>query len=140
VSVLLDSSLLVPVVVAKHPDHAQARAWYQQQAARTEMLATTHALAEVFNVVSGFYRVPHAECRHLLTRLRRELGLVSLSQADYMAAIELTMQVGRSGPTVYDALHVAGFQKSGATHLVYCDERSFPSLLPSSTLVNPLVR
>ncbi len=56
------------------------------------MMATTHALAEVFNVTSGFFQMPHEECRRIIARLRREIALVSLSQADYMAAIEMTMQ------------------------------------------------
>ena len=137
-SLLLDSSVLVRAVVASHPDHAVVDAWYTARLAETELLATTHALAETFKVVSGAYRAPHAECRRIVARLRRDLTLVALHPADYLSAIEMTMRAGRSGPTVYDALHVAGAVRAGATHVAACDLRSFPFLLPPAQLVNPL--
>ena len=65
-SLLLDTSVLVRVVVRLHPDHRAARGWYAERLADTELFATTHALAETFNVVSGFYRAPHAECRRIV--------------------------------------------------------------------------
>ena len=89
-------------------------------------------------MVSGAYRAPHAECRRIVARLRRDLTLAALHPANYLSATEMTMRAGRSGPTVYDALHVAGAIRAGATHVAACDLRSFPFLLPPAQLVNPL--
>ena len=137
-SLLLDSSLIVRAVVQKHSDHARALAWVSKSVSETELLCTTHALAETFSVMSGFFSVPHAECRATLTSIRSVFGIVELGEEEYASATEMTMRVGRSGGAVYDALHVAGFEKVGAEQLVHCDEKSFPFLLPESRRFNPL--
>lgn len=137
-STLVDTSVIVRAVVGAHEDHEPVAAWLRAHLTRTSVVTSTHALAETFNVLSGRMQVPHAECRRLVARIRREFQLVSLAQGDYADAIEMTMNAGRSGPTVYDALHVVAANKAGATRVAACDARSFPFLLPPSRFFNPL--
>ena len=137
-SLLLDTSFVVRAVVTKHPDHGPALAWATARAAETALLCTSHALAETFAVASGYFALSHAECRAVVGSLRRTLGVVDLGEAEVASAIERTMRAGRSGGAVYDALHVAGFEKAGAERLVHCDDRSFPFLLPAAQRINPL--
>lgn len=137
-SVYVDSSVIVRYVAAAHEDNAAVKSWLQALAARTEIVTSTHALAEVFKVISTLFRYPPAQSLSTITSIRRTFRIVTLLEAQYVEAIELTLSKGFAGGAVYDALHIAAAARAGATRVASCDERSFPRMLPPSRFVNPL--
>ncbi len=138
--IYVDTSILVRASVARADRHAEALEWIDGAGAETGLATSTHALAELFSVVSGFFQTPHDVSRRIVARVRQRFSIVTLDEGSYLDAIERTMQIGRSGPTVYDALHVVAADKVGATRLASADEKSFPFLLPASMFVNPIRR
>lgn len=133
-STFLDSSVLIPLGVGRHPNHAAVVAWYQQQAG---MLTSAHALAETFNVWTGRYGVPPDEAARTLRQWSGVLTVVALSTADYLDALDEAARLGVSGATVYDGLHARAATLGKARTIATYNVRHYARLWPTAALVTP---
>jgi predicted nucleic acid-binding protein len=100
-----DSSVLVPVFYADHPHHAASAAAFIA-AGKEDSFCALHTLAEVYATLTGLPLRPRITGRDGIVILKQILGrltLVSLSEAEYIAAIE-EISATITGGATYDAL------------------------------------
>ncbi len=106
--VALDTSVIVAAVVEGHPHHARA-SWWMRTRQKLERIASWHAYAEVWAVLTALPiepRVSGEVAAAVLERVRRSVGFVAPRSATYPSAVaRCNARALRSG-AVYDALHL----------------------------------
>jgi predicted nucleic acid-binding protein len=125
-----DSSVLVSVFYADHPNHdASTRIFLT---ADKEDFCALHTVAEVYTTLTGLPvrpRITGPEGVAIVKQIRERLTLVSLSEQEYVATLE------SSSPTVvgnaaYDALIASCAVKAGARILLTWNIKHFMRLGP----------
>jgi predicted nucleic acid-binding protein len=108
--------MLVAGMVAAHPRHEFARPWLKRaRLGQLDGIVTAHSLAETYHVMTmlpGPLRLtPPAAWSLIRENVRAPLRVVSLTPAEYTAALARTAELGLSGGVVFDALHAAVARK-----------------------------
>jgi len=137
--VIYDTSVLVPALVAPHPQHAAARGCLAKaHATRHKMLVCSHTLAECYSVLTSLPvrpRIPPGTALHLIEEsVRRAATVVDLNADDYGEVLAGLAKLGLPGGIVYDALVLQAARKSRATVLVTLNPSDFVRLLPPSSV------
>jgi predicted nucleic acid-binding protein len=132
-----DTSALVPVFYADHPDHdASAQAFLA--APKSQTFCGLHSLGELYAVLTGLPlrpRIRGSVGAEIVRQVRERLTVVSLSEQEYVAAIE-AVQESIVGGAVHDAIIAAAAVKCGAEVLLTWNLRDFQRLpLPNANLV-----
>jgi toxin FitB len=120
VTVAVDTSVAVPLLVRSHRDHAVVVRWWSGQ----EIALSGHALAETYSVLTrlpGDARLAPADAARLL-KARFSTPLV-LSSARTRKLPDTLSRLGIAGGAVYDAL-VALAAKEHGTSLATRDARA----------------
>lgn len=135
VRVLFDSSVLIPGLLGIHPHHrAAAAALDLVHRGEIHGLASTHALAETFAMLSGLPLRPPPDPAALLSLLRTAVvarfEIVPLDLDDYMAVLEEMPAGGFRGRILYDALHLRAARKARAAEILTYNLRDFRRLAP----------
>ncbi len=138
-SVLFDTSALVAVLIAQHPEHDSARACFINHQTNGYICVSTHGLAELFAVLT---RIPHwrvsvEQARQIIHSLRPHVTVVALDEDDYMWAIDRMVSLGIAGGAIYDCLHARAALKAEATTIYTFNTKHFARL---GDEVNALVR
>jgi predicted nucleic acid-binding protein len=108
VKALFDTSVIIAVLLPKHPSHAPCFA--QLQAAELNQIQgylSTHSLAEVYSVMTRIPsqpRISPQEAQLLLERCLQYLKAVPLETADYRAVIAQMITLNLPGGGIFDAL------------------------------------
>jgi toxin FitB len=111
VTVALDTSVAVPLLVRSHHDHAAVVRWWNGQ----EVTLAGHALAETYSVLTrlpGDARLAPADAARLLTA-RFSAPLV-LSSSRTRKLPDTLAGLGIAGGAVYDALVALAAKEHGA--------------------------
>lgn len=116
-NVFFDTSVLVPAVVDQLSNHAASFACFAQYTTDEHTAyCSTHALAEAYAVLTALplpRRISSHDARDLIENsFLPRLTVVSLLESDYVAAIKVVAERGRTGGSVYDALHVIAAKKA----------------------------
>jgi toxin FitB len=120
VTIAVDTSVAVPLLVRSHHDHAAVVHWWNGQ----DITLTGHALAETYSVLTrlpGDARVAPSDAARLLNA-RFSAPLV-LSSSRTRALPDTLSRLGIAGGAVYDAL-VALAAKEHAAALATRDARA----------------
>jgi toxin FitB len=111
VTIAVDTSVAVPLLVRSHYDHASVVRWWDGQ----EVALTGHALAETYSVLTrlpGDARLTPADAARLL-KARFSPALV-LSSSNACKLPETLSRLGIAGGAVYDALVALAAKEHGA--------------------------
>jgi toxin FitB len=111
VTVAIDTSVAVPLLVRSHQHHAQVVRWWDGQ----ELALSGHALAETYSVLTrlpGDARLAAGDAARLLNaRFTTPLVL----SGEYARKVHATLsQLGIAGGAVYDALVALAAREHGA--------------------------
>jgi predicted nucleic acid-binding protein len=121
-----DSSVLIPVSYADHPHHAVSAAVFLT-ASKNDSFCALRTLGEVYAVLTGMPLRPRISGKDgiaILKQIRERLALVSLTEDEYVSAIE-TVSSSIIGGAAYDALIARCAVKSGAEVLFTSNLRDF---------------
>ncbi len=119
-TVAVDASVAVPLLVRSHRDHAAVVRWWSGQ----EVALSGHALAETYSVLTrlpGDARLAPADAARLLNARFSPPLVLSSSQTRKLP--EMLSRLGIAGGAVYDAL-VALAAKQHQTALATRDARA----------------
>lgn len=104
--VFLDSSVLVAAFYAHHEHHAASFSLFVAQNKRSGCTAA-HCLAEVYSVLTGMPgkdRVSPDEALLFIGNVRERLALITLTDVEYIDALEQAAALLIAGGGIYDAL------------------------------------
>jgi predicted nucleic acid-binding protein len=121
-----DSSVLVPVFYADHPHHDVSKRAFLSASKETSFCALA-TLGEVYSVLTGLPvrpRITGGDAIDVLRQIRDRLTLVTLTENEYVAAIE-AVAATIVGGAVYDALIAHCAVKAGADVLLTWNQRDF---------------
>lgn len=111
-TVALDTSVAVPLLVRSHHDHASVTRWWGGQ----EVALSGHALAETYSVLTrlpGDARLAPADAATLLKTRFATPFILSTSLARKMP--DTLSRLGIAGGAVYDALVALAAKEHGAS-------------------------
>jgi predicted nucleic acid-binding protein len=121
-----DSSVLVPVFYADHPQHAVSTAVFLT-ARKEDFFCALRTLGEVYAVLTGLPVRPRISGKDgiaILKQIRERLTLISLTEDEYFLALE-TVSTSIIGGAAYDALIARCAVKAGAEVLLTWNLRDF---------------
>ena len=102
-----------------------------------EPISNSHALAETFATLTGFYKVPTEAAAELTLGLKAVVAIEPLSQRDYETAISEARQRGIMGGGIYDSLHATFARRKGARRIITCNPSHFAHAAPELEVVVP---
>jgi len=111
VTVAIDTSVAVPLLVRSHRDHAAVVRWWSGQ----ELALSGHALAETYSVLTrlpGDARLAPADAARLMNARFSSPLMLSSSRARKLP--DMLSRLGLAGGAVYDALVALAAQQHGA--------------------------
>jgi len=133
-----DSSVLIPVFYADHPQHAISANLFR--VAGKDDFCALRTLGEVYTALTGLPlrpRITGPEGLAIVRQIRERLTLISLSEAEYLSALERASSETIVGAAAYDALIAQCALKVGAEVLLTWNVRDFTRLGPAvARLVN----
>lgn len=133
-SVLFDTSVLVPAVISELPQHAKA-APLLRAAHRDAFCVATHALAELYAALTTLPlspRLTSGQAQALIQQnVMAKAEIVPLNADDYEEVIDRMTRLGLSGGAVYDALHVRAAEKAQVGKLYTFNGRDFRRMPPA---------
>jgi predicted nucleic acid-binding protein len=130
VSKFFDSSVLVPVFYADHEHHEASTSVYLT--ANKDDFCARRSLGEVYATLTGLPvrpRITGPEAVSLVGQIRERLTLVSLSDAEYLSALE-SASPAIIGGAFYDWLIATCAIKAGATTLITWNVKHFSRFGP----------
>ena len=122
-----DTSALVAALLTNHPQHA----WASQQRREAQARAMgVQSLAETFKVLSAHPHsmMPLADVQKVMHALCKQLEVMALDAADYLAATRRCADLGLPGGAIYDTLLAQAALKAGASALVTLNPKHFSRL------------
>lgn len=124
-----DSSVLIPVFYADHPHHAVCTKLFLD-AGKSDFCAL-RTLGEVYATLTGLPlrpRITAPEGLSIVKQIRERLTLITLSEQEYVSALELASSATIVGAAAYDALIAYCAAKAGAATLLTWNVRDFTRL------------
>ncbi len=130
--VAFDTSVLVPALVAAHPNHLRSLHWLEAVVAgEIEGVASLHAAAETWSVLTRLPLTPAVSpetARRVLERLGQQLVWLAPDEGIYSVAIERCAARGLTSGAVFDALHMATAEAARADALLTYNRGDFTRL------------
>ncbi len=126
---LFDTSALVAIVHEPHEEHD--RAWLALEA-HPQSVVSTHALAEVYSVLTGMKVAPRVSptvAFRAVTSITESFEVINLDQADYLWCLQEADHRHVQGGGFYDLLHVRAADKAGASQILTFNVRHFERLV-----------
>jgi predicted nucleic acid-binding protein len=127
-----DSSILVPVFYADHPQHAPSTKLFLE--AGKSHFCALRTLGEVYATLTGLPlrpRITGPEGINIVNQMRERVTLVTLSEQEYVFALKLASSGTIVAATAYDALIGHSALKAGADVLLTWNVRDFTRLGPA---------
>jgi predicted nucleic acid-binding protein len=135
--VLLDTSVLIAAVIAKHDAHAKAFPLLQRvQNGKDEGFVAAHSLAEMYAILTKIpppYR--HSPEQALLSieeNVLKHFKISSLAGSDYAALIREAAVAGIQGGTIYDALLLKSAEKANPDRIYTLNLKHFLAVAPKN--------
>lgn len=135
----LDTSVLVPALLAGHPFHPIARPWLA--AATQRRIAAhvaLHAAAETWSVLTRVAlpeRVPPAVARSVLARVLDAVECGAPDRMIYDRAVELCIEAGLRSGAIFDALHLASAEAAHCDVMLTLNPRDFDRFVQTSVTI-----
>jgi predicted nucleic acid-binding protein len=123
----LDTGMLVGVLLEDHPEHAACVSAIENF---EEPFTNSHALAETFATLTGFYKMPPGAAAELTLSLRDFLTVEPLQAGDYQSAIGEARSRGVMGGGIYDSLHATFARRKKALRIILATRRTSNTSLP----------
>jgi predicted nucleic acid-binding protein len=124
-----DSSVLIPVFYADHSQHAPSAKSFLE--AGRDGFCALRTLGEVYATLTGLPlrpRISGPEATSIVKQIRDRLTLISLSEQEYVSALEQASAGAIVGAAAYDALIAHCALKAGADVLLTWNVRDFTRL------------
>jgi predicted nucleic acid-binding protein len=124
-----DSSVLVPVFYADHPQHASSTKLFLT--AGKEDFCALRTLGEVYATLTGLPvrpRITGPEGMSIVRQITERLTVVALGEREYISALESAASGAIVGAAVYDALIAHCALKADAEVLLTWNVRDFTRL------------
>lgn len=121
-----DSSVLIPVFYARHPQHASSTKAFL--AAGKDDFCALRTLGEIYATLTGLPlrpRITGPEGVKIVQQVRERLTLVTLSDREYVSALVTASAGAIVGSAVYDVLIAHCALKAGAGTLLTWNVRDF---------------
>lgn len=129
---VLDSTVLIAALAARHPLHAPCRRWLIAASTPGAYRCTTHALAETFRVLVALPVAPRHDAaairQAIRTNLIPRLDPIALTTNDYDRAMDAVCASPLGPGAIYDALHLVAADRIQATALITSNHRHFAAL------------
>ncbi len=130
--IAFDTSVLVAAVLSTHRDHARAVVWLSAvSTGALEGVVSVHALGELWSVLTKLPVSPPISAtmaretvNDVLTRFEAE----PLTLQIYREALDRCTSKGLRSGAIFDALHLATAEATGAAALLTFNERDFARL------------
>lgn len=142
--VLFDSSVLIALIVKKHPAYQEASEAYKDFSDKNaDFFVTTHSLAEVFRNLSwgvGYLNYSSTEAYEIIKKtILPVFKRINLIESDYLEVLSYMKQKNLTGSIVYDALIARASQKADADALLTFNIKDFRrvSTLTKAKLIVP---
>lgn len=142
-SVLLDTSVLIPALVPALAQHEKAFPHLASaHRGETRLIISSHALAECYSSLTTLPVSPAVtpgQARRLIKENIANVAdeIVELGGDEYLKVLQRMTDLGLESGTVYDALHVRCAEKAAADELRTFNGRDFRRMPPTdpTTLV-----
>ncbi len=134
---LFDTSIIIAALVESHPMHARAFPWLKRAKAKEfELVIASHTLAELYAVLSTLPIKPKISSavawRLIHENIETISKIVSLTPAEYCAAVKQISESGLTGGIVYDALIAKVAQKAKVERLLTFNSKDFERVWPGN--------
>ena len=130
----LDTGIMVGAVLKSHPEHLACLAALEVS---VRPFTNTHAMAETFATLTGFYKVPTDAATELTLSLRDSVVVEALALADYETAIREARSRGVMGGGIYDSLHATFARRKKAVQIVTRNPSHFQHVAPDIEILTP---
>ena len=133
-----DTSVLVPVFYARHPQHSSSARVFL--AAGKDDFCALRTLGEIYATLTGLPlrpRITGPEGLKIVQQVRERLTLVTLSEREYVSALETASARAIVGSAVYDVFIAHCALKAGAEILLTWNVRDFRRF---GSAIAPLVK
>lgn len=127
-----DSSVLIPVFYADHPQHVSSTKLFLD--AGKDDFCALRTLGEVYATLTRLPlrpRVTGPEGISIVKQIQQRLTLIALSEGEYLSTLELASSGAIVGAAVYDALIAHCALKADADVLLTWNVRDFARLGPA---------
>ena len=128
----LDSSIIVPALLARHPNHQDCFHLVNAHA-----VTSCHALAESFSTLNGQYKVANFKVTEMIERFAEVAQLETILPTDYLAVIKEARTRGIQGGLIYDAIHAAVARRLGVEKVFTYNLSDFKHVAPDLNVVSP---
>jgi len=130
----LDTGIMVGAVLKSHPEHLACLAALEVS---VRPFTNTHAMAETFATLTGFYKVPTDVGTELTLSLRDSVAVEALELADYETAIREARSRGVMGGGIYDSVHATFARRKKAIQIVTRNPSHFQHVAPDIEILTP---
>ncbi len=130
----LDTGILVGAVLKSHPEHRVCISVLEDC---PRPFTNSHALAESFATLTGFYKVPTNVASELTLGLRNAVMVEPLAWVDYETAIQEARSRGVMGGGIYDSLHATFARRKKAVQIVTRNPSHFQHVAPDIEILSP---
>lgn len=127
-----DSSVLIPVFYAGHPQHSSSAKLFLD--AGKDDFCALRTLGEVYATLTRLPlrpRITGPEAMSIVKQIQQRLTLIALSEGEYLSALELASSGAIVGAAVYDALIAHCALKAEADVLLTWNVRDFSRFGPA---------
>jgi predicted nucleic acid-binding protein len=137
VRILLDTSVLIAAVIAKHDSHAKAFPVLERvQNEKDEGFVAAHSLAEMYAILTKlpppFRHSPEQAFLSIEENVLKHFKISSLTGNDYTALIRESAVLGIQGGTIYDAVLLKAAEKVNPDRIYTLTLKHFLALAPKS--------
>jgi len=130
----LDTGIIVGAVLGSHPEHAACLSALQDS---ERPFTNSHALAETFATLTGFYKVPTEVAAELTLSLCDSIDVEALALVDYERSIREARTRGVMGGGIYDSLHATFARRKKAVQIVTRNPSHFQHVAPDIEILTP---
>ena len=130
----LDTGIMVGAVLRSHPEHEACLSALEDF---ERPFTNSHALAETFATLTGFYKVPAEAASELTLALRDSIEVEALSLADNETSIREARSRGVMGGGIYDSLHATFARRKKAVRIVTRNPSHFQHVAPDIEILTP---
>ena len=135
--VLLDTSVLIAAVIAKHDSHAKAFPILERvQNGKDEGVVAAHGLAEMYAILTKlpppFRHSPEQALLSIEENVLKYFKISSLTGTDYASLIREAAVAGIQGGTIYDAVLLRSAEKVDPDRIYTLNLKHFLAVAPIS--------
>ena len=134
-TIVFDTSVLVPALLVKHPNHESAGRWLRSaKIGEHRCVVAAHSLAEVYSNLTGLPYSPRISPPLALEFIQESIlshaDVVGLTPQEYVSVLGQMAKLGVAGGAIYDALIAFAAQKAKADKLLTFNIDHFKRVWP----------